>query len=60
MFSVKDIREMTGRPKSTLNNLVRSGEIRAMRCGRAWLISKEALVDWWLNMALEGRKGAMI
>ena len=58
-FSVKDIREMTGRPKSTLNGLIRSGEIRAVRCGRAWLIPRESLKEWWVNMALEGRKGQM-
>ena len=55
-FSVKDIREMTGRPKSTLGDLIRSGEIRAMRQGRAWLIPREAIIEWWVDMALKRRK----
>ena len=59
-FSVKDIREMTGRPKSTLNAFIRSGEIRVVRCGRAWLIPRESLKEWWVRMSLEGRKGQMI
>ncbi len=46
--------------KSTVGDLIRSGEIRAMRCGKIVRISKEALVEWWVNMALEGRKGQMI
>lgn len=47
-------------PKSTVGDLVRSGEIRAMRCGKIWRISKEALVEWWVNISLEGRRGTMI
>ena len=51
---------MTGRPKSTLNAFIRSGEIRVVRCGRAWLIPRESLKEWWVRMSLEGRKGQMI
>lgn len=59
-FTIADVTVIMHMNKSTVSDLIRSGEIRAMRCGKIVRISKEALVEWWVNMALEGRKGQMI
>lgn len=56
-FTIADVTVIMHMNKSTVGDLIRSGKIRAMHCGKLWRIPKEALVEWWVNMALEGRKG---
>lgn len=59
-FSIRDIHEITGRPINTLNDFIRAGKIKAMRSGRAWLVSRSAFIQWWIDMTLEGHKGGIL
>ena len=59
-FSIRGIHEITGRPINTLNDFIRAGKIKAMRSGRAWLVSRSAFIQWWIDMTLEGHKGGIL
>ncbi len=46
IVTVEELCEMLRIGRNKAYDLLRSGEIRAFRCGRAWVISKEAVIEF--------------
>lgn len=42
-FSVKEVAEFLGKDPKTIRRWIKAGELRAMKLGRDWLISREDL-----------------
>ncbi len=46
IVTVDELCEMLRIGRNKAYDLLRSGEIRAFRCGRTWIISKEAVIEF--------------
>ena len=46
VITVDELCEMLRIGRNKAYELLRSGEVRAFRCGRTWIISKEAVIEF--------------
>ena len=46
ILTIKDACAILGISRNTLYSLLNEGKIQAVRCGRNWRISKQALIDY--------------
>lgn len=46
IVTIEELCEMLRIGRNKAYNLLRSGEIRSFRCGKMWIISKEAVVEF--------------
>ncbi len=46
IVTVEELCEMLRIGRNKAYDLLRGGEIRAFRCGRSWIISKEAVIEF--------------
>lgn len=46
VLDVEDVQKYLGISRNSAYNLVTSGELYAVKCGRRWKISKKVLLNW--------------
>lgn len=46
VYTSRDLEQLLRLSKNTINALLNSGQLRAIRCGRKWLIPRDAILEF--------------